>query len=318
MKTPSTRLLIASLALTTAASTGCWTSRPDTAAQSNAPSVASYGSNAAHTEKLDEAIEAGEIGTWVSAPTYFKDQSMFAIYRGPKPGEPYKASRSSFGSDVSKIKWSSYSAPSDALLNMMLIHEDSHELVFPETPHQLVEFVLLSPKPTPPAPATPPPTPTTRVTNDAGETIVVIARPPSEPPTPPTPPSQAPTLISKSSSPNVASHHPYWEVQDLTQELALGCAVIRTQGEAREDGTPTYKYHGQIWVRGLKDGKILRHGDELLEPSSWQLHPGPTPQLEIVMANRDGWPARVDLIDLNTLQIRSMPSKAQLEELGVR
>lgn len=93
--------------------------------------------------------------------------------------------------------------------------------------------------------------------------------------------------------------------------------MLRTEHTDAED-KKVWHYRGEIWVRNLADGRVFKHGDELLEPVEWQLHPGERPQLEVTMADAKGWPSRVDFIDLNTFEVRSMPTREKLKAMGVK
>ena len=96
--------------------------------------------------------------------------------------------------------------------------------------------------------------------------------------------------------------------RELERDLALACVVLRERTKD-ENGEPAWKYHGEVWIRDLKSGEVFRHRDDNLEPSSWQLHPGPKPQVEVVMADSKGWNRRIDLIDLNTLTVRKLTTR---------
>lgn len=284
------------------------------------PSTSYASASAATSRDYEQAVARGEIGTFVASPAYLHDTPYMAIYRGYKPGErpsslKFYSSMSSSGR--SKIDWSR-AGSSDALLNMVRIDANGQQLLFPDTPREFIELAFLLPRATPSTtPAPPPPQPQVVQLTDASpaQTPVIDLHIHTSPPQAPATPPPAGPLFTEAvpGREHVADHLPYWQLPNLPHALALGCAVMRTP-HTDADGEKGWRYHGEIWLRDLDGDRLFKHGDPALEPSSWQLHPGERPQLEVVMADDKGWPARVDLIDLTTLTVRSLPS---IEELHI-
>lgn len=311
--------------------TGCRSASSKDAPQSN---NTGYGAQMAReSERMEEAIKEGKIDTWLAPPVYLDDDTpIISIYRGPKPSN-YEFKGTSMQSNLSsgsfsKVSWQRGYAYQDALLNMIRVQPNGEELIFAQTPHAFAEFLFLKPA----APKTTAVTETvTRTTTSVPLDVqttetthhqvhVVLHQADTAPNTQQAPELKGPTLIQGSpTAQNVANYFSTWEVAPLTRELALGCAVLRTEASRDEDGEITWRYHGELWIRDLGSDRTFKHGSPELEPQSWQLYPGEgKAQLEVVMADANGWPTRIDFIDLNTFEVRSMPTRQKLKEMGVQ
>lgn len=320
LRTTSTLILI--LTLASSCSSG---RKQQTTAQSNG---VGYGTQLAKQDNyMDEAIEDGTIDTWVSSPMYLTDKTpVFSIHRGPKPA--HAMIKHSLPSQLntrgsSKISWSRNYQYQDALLNMMLIHESSEELIFPDTPHAFEEFLFLT--------NTPPPTTTTQAAppqhitlapegDDTNtQTVNVVLHQPNPQQHPTQPKLTGPQLIQGPvTASHVANFFDTWSIAPLKNSLAIGCAVLREETTI-EDDKKAWRYHGEIWIRDLNSDRVFKHGSKDLEPTSWQLYPGEDrAQLEVVMSDAEGWPTRIDFIDLNTFEVRSMPTRGALKEMGLK
>lgn len=277
-----------------------------------------YSAAARQNVDVDKMMARGAVDLWVSPPTYFQEQAFYGVYRGPRQHDYSSVMPSSRGS-FSKI--SRRSELDTALVTLFAITPDGEEEIFKQTPYQIVELELLTAKTTP-AKTTPAP-PEERVSETTeppvhAATVETAVKP--HPPvhihvhTTPPPPQQAapdeetPSFVSPQNGGRVAQRMGYWEVAQLERDLALACVVLRERTKD-ENGEPAWKYHGEVWIRDLKSGEVFRHRDDNLEPSSWQLHPGPKPQVEVVMADSKGWNRRIDLIDLNTLTVRKLTTR---------
>lgn len=333
MRSNTAHLLLATITLLSLTALGCRSTTSKQNAQNNSTG---YGARMAQQgERLDEALREGKVDTWVAAPVYLDDETpIISIYRGPKPATAnFKGA--SMPSDLdagsfSKISWQRGYGYQDALLNMMRIQPDGEELIFAQTPHAFAEFLFLQPARSAPdlqttrSDKTPPPTTSEAIATEPGgpessthRIDVVVHHDHAQPPQPPTS-LKGPRLIQgATTSQNVANYFSTWEVEPLTQNLALGCAVLRTE-VSRDGDDITWRYHGELWIRDLGSDRVFKHGSADLEPQSWQLSPqSAKAQLEVVMADANGWPTRIDFIDLNTFEVRSMPTRQKLKEMGV-
>ncbi len=304
--------------------TACTSGRASEQTQVN---TSAYGAQLAQQDvQIEAAMQEGKIDTWLAAPVYLHEDAMVAIYRGPKPNAPTSSMppmRSSLSSsDVSKIAWKRGYNYQDALLNMMRVTSDGKdELLFKDTPHAFAELVFLTPHTEKEAPVKSPASSSPHVIKlEDGEithTIHVVT-PPAQPPTQGIAKAPGPQLITAPSAPHHVAHHfNTWELPQVKGEIAVGCAVLRRE-VTDADGEKGWRYHGEIWVRHLGSDRVFTHGSEELEPTAWQLHPGERPQLEVTMSDAEGWPSRIDFIDLNTLEVRSTPSREALKKLGIK
>ena len=279
-----------------------------------------YSAAAQQSADIDKMMEKGSVDLWVSPTTYFRQQAFYGVYRGPRPGDYSAAIPSSRGS-FSKI--SRRSELDTAMVTLFAITPDGEDEIFKQTPYQIVELEILTGKPTDPPAAkvpTPPAPEEAREATTTPESTPEAAHHPHPPVhvhvdvhTTPQPQPQpidpdAPAFVPASNGGRVAQRMGYWEVSQLQRDLVLACVVLRERTK-NADGEPTWKYHGEVWIRDLESGEVFKHQDANLEPSSWQLHPGPTPQVEVVMADKDGWTRRIDLIDLNTLSVRELTAR---------
>ena len=264
--------------------------------------------------RLKEAIQRGEVDTWVAAPRYVGQIPFIPIYRGDKPGETYSRSKLDLSSSSS---WGYSLSERQVLLNMLRINDDgSEELVFAQTPYGFTAMTFLVPQPPRPK-AEPKVAPHVEIVPGAGgeiatQVIVVPPRPLDTPP--PTPPTE---IAPHDPSAPYSEPQNIWALPALGHRLALGSAVVREQIEPLE-GKPQWRYRGEIWLRDLETDRVFTHGSAELEPTSWQLARGPSPKLQVVMSDREGWPTRVDFIDLNTFEVRSTPTRSELKAQGVK
>lgn len=305
-------VLLSSLALLSLSA--CRSSSPPPAQTSGG----GYSAAAKQGVDVDKMMAQGTVDLWVSPPTYFQEQAFYGVYRGPRPGDYSGVALSSRGSFSKISRRSEYDT---AMVTFFAITPDGEEEIFKQTPYQIVEFELLTAKTTPtnasPSPSTerapkeitapPTSTPPAEATQHPPVHIHVHTTPPTPQPQPAID-EDAPTFIAPQHGGRVAQRMGYWEVSNLERDLALACVVLRERIKD-EDGEPAWKYHGEVWIRDLKSGEVFRHRDENLEPSSWQLHPGPKPQVEVVMADTKGWNRRVDIIDLNALTARKLTAR---------
>lgn len=330
-----TRRTVSLLTLTTACALLCTSCRSTSSKQTESGNNTGYGARMARQDqRVDEAIKEGTIDTWIAAPVYLDDQTpILSIYRGPKPATPeFKGASMPSNlntSSFSKISWQRGYGYQDALLNMMRIKPEGEELIFAQTPHAFAEFLFIQPPGKRPAsPSAQEPTQrlareSVTLVEEHGEAgsdhrLDIVLHQPQ--PTQQTPAKlTGPQLLpGPATSQNVANYFSTWEVEALTTRLALGCAVLRTE-VSREGDEITWRYHGELWIRDLASDRVFKHGSAELEPHSWQLSPNKdNAQLEVVMADANGWPTRVDFIDLNTFEVRSMPTRQKLKEMGVK
>lgn len=286
-----------------------------TACAQRAPAPASntvgggYSANAVDASYTEAQMQRGEVDLWVAPPMYFHDAALYGVYRGPRPNDPYAYSSRSSQSSGSFSKLSRRSPSETVMVTLFAITPQGEQEVFGETPYQIVETEFLSPKPARPDPA-PAPKPTAEVVAQGVTTQHIHVHLPGEALTQAPVPDEAPVYVPPQHGQRVGQRVGYWEVEQLERDLIFAC-VILSEAVRDEEGEQSWTYRGEIWIKDVKTGEIFKHSDPELEPSSWQLHPGPVPQVEVVMADKKGWPRRVDLLDLNALAARTLTVRSK-------
>lgn len=307
-KAPLLKLI--TLALCTATSLACTTS--------SGPKAHSLGPASSYVAQgaLPDEIDPGTLKVWLGQPHHVLGLTMIPVYRGT-PRDIYSTSwlgastPSSLATTSSKIRWSN-KASHLAQINYMIPQATRALPLFSTTPQSVVELAFLAPaEPAPPAPEA-----LVIELNDqsgANKAQLHVNAPPA-----PTP-NLSPTFHNPAQQhPNLSAQLPHWELPGLNQTLVLACVVIdQTPSNAPADAKRVYR--GQLWIKPpIPEAPPFVHKDDKLEPSSWHLRPDDSAKLEVVMSDRDGWPQRVDLIDLNTLTATTLVDMASLQDANVQ
>lgn len=294
--------ILASASMWMACSTGA-----DQRSQSMGP-ASSYAAQGS----LPADLDPGELKVWLGQPHHVLGMTMIPVYRGTHAQDYSGAWASSLSTSSSKIMWSR-KASHLAQINYMIPTESKAQPLFMMTPQSVVELAILAPV----SPKAPQPDELVIALNDqdgANKAQLRINSPPPQPDPKPSPTFHSPDQPQ----PHLSAELPHWELPGLNQTLVLACVVLdQTPSNAQADAKRVYR--GQLWIKPpTPEAPVFIHKDDKLEPSSWHLRPDDSAKLEVVMSDRDGWPKRVDLIDLNTLTATTLVDMSALKDANIQ
>lgn len=266
-----------------------------------------------HTQEIAQ-VEPGELRLWLGDPLHVLGHVFVPLHRG-NTAQFSDVYGGGLSTSSSKILWSR-KHEHNALLNYLIPGPQGAKPLFEVTPAQIVEFAFLAPL----APQTPQAATTTveltpkQADPTAPTAQLLIHSAPIAAPAP-TGPIQVSTAQSHT---RVSATQPHWELPGLNEQLVLACVVVAEPVPKDNTQEKTQRFRGQLWIKSPHhEAPAYVHSDPRLEPSAWRIRDDDSASLEVIMSDREGWPKRVDLIDLNTRTSTTIVDEEAIKALGL-